>query len=136
MAKRKKRWPCGHYSFGQLCITCRDKEAADAKARTAKEERRGRLDASPVSLKGIPNHVQDKALKALDLLKGGAHWSDVGGKLIDRKGSKGNMPKVVSVPLGGKSYRLVLMATGGDALLPTAVLSHEAYNKYLKRIMG
>lgn len=74
---------------------------------------------------GLPNNVLEKAQEIIEKIENGVHFSTLQGKrmLFDRE--------MVSIPVN-YSYRIIARDTE-SGLRIKCVVSHEAYNKIIKK---
>jgi hypothetical protein len=126
----RKTFPCGHKGKGAHCHRCSQLEGvAQAKqaALVVKQERaqarKEAFSADLVDLKGLPQVVIDKARAVIADLGAGANWVEMGGvKFNARK-------EIIRFKLP-MHYRMVCKMTS-NGLVPLAVMTHEAYNKWM-----
>lgn len=83
------------------------------------------FEDDPVDLRGLPNGVVQRAREVIKALKEGADYRQFQGKKLS------HMEGIVRVPLP-MEYRLVCRWRPGQ-LEFLAVLSHEAYNGFLRK---
>ena len=134
----KKMFPCGHKRKGRCCHECERlrKEQAAAKESetrhmTAKKERKERILSAPISLMGLPNIVQDGALKLLENLKSGLPCHRIShAKRFVASGQR----DVILVRIG-RGHRLICREISSGMFIPEWEGSHEAYNKRYSKVM-
>jgi hypothetical protein len=126
----KKKFPCGHAGKGSYCHQCaQDKQRKEAEqqvheAKQARTAARGEEFARDlVDLQGMPQVVIDKARLIIADLQAGANWIELGGVKFNAR------QEIVRFKLP-RQYRLVCEFTP-DGIMPRAVMTHEAYNKWL-----
>lgn len=124
MARRKKKFPCGHVGYGRYCHQCAEAEK-QAEAKAADREDRAAWKATfqddPVDLSKLPNRkLVLKARQILEQIAAGEPYQQLKGKRMnyDRH--------VISIPVN-IDYRILCEDTA-EGLTPIALLSHEEYN--------
>ncbi|WNC59808.1 hypothetical protein RHJ80_10060 [Thermosynechococcus sp. QS41] len=127
MPRRRKKFPCGHQGYGQVCHYCAQLIQAKAlevaereQARLARQEWEATFAKDVVDLQGLPKWVVLKARQVIAELLAGADYRQFKGKRLNHD------RRIISIPLS-YDYRLICYDTG-DRIEPRSVLSHEAYN--------
>ncbi len=120
MSRRKKKFPCGHKGYGQVCHRCKQQETNWEKKRQRKNAWEETFDEDPIDLRALPKNVVIKARQIIQDLQSQKSYVDFRGKRLrhDRF--------VISIPVT-RNYRL-LCRDYGSFLNPEAVVSHEDYN--------
>ncbi|MDB9315269.1 hypothetical protein PN462_19295 [Spirulina sp. CS-785/01] len=120
MARRKKRFPCGHRGYGQICHRCAQKEEERAKKKEEKQMWEATFAADSVDLTDLPKNVVLKARRIIASLERQQDYRQFRGKRLrhDRF--------IISIPVT-RHYRLLCRDRGSN-LVPEAVISHEDYN--------
>lgn len=120
MARRKKRFPCGHKGYGQVCHRCLQKQEERVKKKEAKQLWEETFDRDPIDLSDLPKNVVIKARKIITSIEKQPDYRAFRGKRLrhDRF--------IISIPVT-RNYRL-LCRDCGNILVPEAVISHEDYN--------
>ncbi|MDR5638731.1 MULTISPECIES: hypothetical protein [unclassified Thermosynechococcus] len=127
MPRRRKKFPCGHQGYGQVCHYCAQLIQAKAlevaereQARLARQEWEATFAKDVVDLQGLPKWIVLKARQVIAELLAGADYRQFKGKRLNHD------RRIISIPLS-YDYRLICYDTG-DRIEPRSVLSHEAYN--------
>ncbi len=124
MSRRKKKFPCGHKGYGQVCHRCAQR---CAQKQTVREKKRQEKDAwestfskDPIDLSALPKNVVLKARQIITNITTQKNYTQFRGKRLrhDRF--------VISIPVT-RNYRLICR-DHGNFLAPEAVISHEDYN--------
>ncbi|MGC1248752.1 MAG: hypothetical protein WA865_21270 [Spirulinaceae cyanobacterium] len=120
MPRRKKKFPCGHLGYGQICHRCAQKKANLSQKQREKQRWEETFTHDPIDLRTLPRNVVIKARKIITALKTHKDYRDFRGKRLrhDRF--------IISIPVT-RSYRLICRDCG-NVLTPEAVVSHEEYN--------
>ena len=120
MSRRKKKFPCGHRGYGQICHRCAQKQADWEEKRQQKNEWEASFALDPIDLRELPKNVVIKARQIIHGLQSQKNYREFHGKRLrhDRF--------VISIPVT-RNYRL-LCRDCGNFLTPEAVISHEDYN--------
>jgi hypothetical protein len=120
MSRRKKKFPCGHRGYGQICHRCAQKQANLAQKRQQKNEWESTFDQDPIDLRALPKNVVIKARTIIRGLQNQRSYRDFRGKRLrhDRL--------VISIPVT-RNYRL-LCRDHGTFVNPEEIVSHEDYN--------
>ncbi len=120
MSRRKKRFPCGHRGYGQICHRCAQKKADWEHKRQQKNEWESTFAQDPIDLTTLPKNVVVKARRIIRGLQSQKNYREFRGKRLrhDRF--------IISIPVT-RNYRL-LCRDCGSFLTPEAVISHEDYN--------
>jgi hypothetical protein len=120
MARRKKKFPCGHRGYGQICHRCAQQEQARAQKQQEKQTWKETFDHDPIDLTDLPKNVVIKARKIIMGIEKQRDYREFRGKRLrhDRF--------IISIPVT-RNYRL-LCRDCGSILVPEAVISHEDYN--------
>ncbi|ELR99214.1 hypothetical protein [Gloeocapsa sp. PCC 73106] len=120
MSKRKKRFPCGHRGYGQICHKCAAIQCQREQRKTNKVEWEAAFAADPIDLTELPKNVVLKARTIIQGLQEARNYRDFHGKRLrhDRF--------IISIPVT-RNYRLICRDYG-SFLNPEAVVSHEDYN--------
>ena len=120
MSRRKKKFPCGHRGYGQVCHRCAQKQANLAEKRQQKNEWESTFDQDPIDLRALPKNVVIKARTIIRGLQDQRSYRDFRGKRLrhDRL--------VISIPVT-RNYRL-LCRDRGTFVDPEEIVSHEDYN--------
>ncbi|QEQ00976.1 hypothetical protein MZ909_06040 [Thermosynechococcus sp. B0] len=134
MPRRRKKFPCGHQGYGQVCHYCaqliqakalevaerEQARLAQEQARLARQEWEASFANDVVDLQGLPKWIVLKARQVIAELLAGADYRQFKGKRLNHD------RRIISIPLS-YNYRLICYDTG-DRIEPRSVLSHEAYN--------
>jgi len=127
VAKRKKRFPCGHQGQGQQCHRCaqenHSRQQQEQGLQSKQEQRRAwkaSFEHDPIDLTALPRRVVLKARDIIARLQQSGDYRQFRGKRLrhDRK--------VISIPVT-RDYRL-LCREQDKTLQPEAVVSHQDYN--------
>lgn len=120
MAKRKKRFPCGHLGYGQSCHRCKQKQAEYDEKKQQKYAWEASFDYDPIDLRDLPKNVVLKARQIIQGLQNQQDYRVFRGKRLrhDRF--------IISIPVT-RHYRLICR-DHGNFVTPEAVISHEDYN--------
>lgn len=120
MSKRKKRFPCGHRGYGQICHKCAEKQTQWEQKKINKVEWEATFATDPIDLSALPKNVVLKARSIIQGLQETRNYRDFHGKRLrhDRF--------IISIPVT-RNYRLICRDYG-SFLNPEAVVSHEDYN--------
>ena len=120
MSRRKKKFPCGHKGYGQVCHRCAQKQADREEKRKQKSQWEESFVADPINLRELPKNVVIKARTIIRGLETTKNYRDFHGKRLrhDRF--------IISIPVT-RNYRL-LCQDSGNLLTPKEVISHEDYN--------
>ncbi len=120
MSRRKKRFPCGHKGYGQVCHRCAQKQANREEKRKQKNEWEESFTEDPINLRELPRNVVIKARTIIRGLETSNNYRDFHGKRLrhDRF--------IISIPVT-RNYRL-LCRDSGNFVTPEQIISHEDYN--------
>ena len=120
MSRRKKKFPCGHKGYGQVCHHCAQLDAAWEERKRQKNAWEATFSQDPIDLRELPKNVVLKAREILQGLQNQRNYRDFHGKRLrhDRF--------IISIPVT-RNYRLICR-DHGNLLVPEAVISHEDYN--------
>lgn len=120
MPRRKKRFPCGHRGYGQICHKCQQKQAVRVEKKQQKQLWEDSFDGDSIDLRGLPKNVVLKTRRILAGLESHKDYREYRGKRLrhDRF--------IISIPVT-RDYRLICR-DNGSLLVPEAVVSHEDYN--------
>ncbi|AFZ37057.1 hypothetical protein Sta7437_3559 [Stanieria cyanosphaera PCC 7437] len=120
MSRRKKKFPCGHKGYGQICHYCAQRKSDLNQKRQHKLEWEATFAEDPIDLRNLPKNVVIKSRRIMTQLQNQPDYRQFHGKRLrhDRF--------VISIPVT-RNYRL-LCRDCGDLLIPEAVISHEDYN--------
>lgn len=120
MARRKKKFPCGHQGYGQVCHRCAQKEQEVERKQKERREWVESFAEDPIDLTSLPKNVVLKARSIISGLQNRQDYREFRGKRLrhDRL--------VISIPVT-RDYRL-LCRDRGNTLVPEAVISHQDYN--------
>lgn len=126
MPRRKRKFPCGHRGYGQVCHKCEQKEVALAEKKAQKQKWQDTFADDLIDLQGLPKNVVLKARRILKGLQNHRDYRDFRGKRLrhDRF--------IISIPVT-RDYRLICRDTrssgqSDSSITPEAVVSHEDYN--------
>lgn len=120
MSRRKKRFPCGHRGYGQICHTCAAKQSQREQKKIYKSEWEASFAADPIDLTALPKNVVLKARRIITGLQNAKNYRDFHGKRLRHN------RLIISIPVT-RNYRLICR-DHGSFLNPEAVISHEDYN--------
>lgn len=120
MARRKKKFPCGHRGYGQICHRCAQQDEARARKQQEKQSWKETFERDPIDLTNLPKNVVIKARKIIIGIQKQRDYREFRGKRLrhDRF--------IISIPVT-RNYRLICRDCG-SILVPEAVISHEDYN--------
>ncbi len=120
MSRRKKKFPCGHRGYGQICHRCAQKQAEQERKKQHKLEWEATFHQDPIDLRNLPKNVVVKSRLVIQQLQIQSDYRQFHGKRLRHDRS------IVSIPIT-RNYRL-LCRDCGQFLSPEAVISHEDYN--------
>ena len=120
MSRRKKKFPCGHRGYGQLCHRCAQKQAEQEQKKQHKLEWEATFQQDPIDLRNLPKKVVVKSRLVIQQLQIQSDYRQFHGKRLRHDRS------IVSIPIT-RNYRLICRDCG-QFLAPEAVISHEDYN--------
>lgn len=120
MARRKKKFPCGHRGYGQICHRCAQQDEARTRKQQEKQSWKETFERDPIDLTNLPKNVVIKARKIIVGIQTQRDYREFRGKRLrhDRF--------IISIPVT-RNYRLICRDCG-SILVPEAVISHEDYN--------
>ncbi|MGK7876762.1 MAG: hypothetical protein AB4426_26785 [Xenococcaceae cyanobacterium] len=120
MSRRKKKFPCGHKGYGQICHRCAQKQANWEQKKQLKNEWEETFAQDPINLRALPKNVVVKARQIIRGLQSHKNYREFNGKRLrhDRF--------IISIPVT-RNYRLICRDRG-SFVTPEAVISHEDYN--------
>ncbi len=120
MSRRKKKFPCGHKGYGQICHRCAEKQATFDRRKKKKNEWEQTFTTDPIDLSTLPKNVVIKARNIIQGLQTQKSYREYHGKRLRHNRF------VISIPVT-RNYRLICKDCG-SILMPEAVVSHEDYN--------
>ena len=120
MSRRKKKFPCGHRGYGQICHRCAQKQAEQEQKKQHKLEWEKTFHQDPIDLRNLPKNVVVKSRLVIEQLQIQSDYRQFHGKRLRHNRS------IVSIPIT-RNYRLICRDCG-QFLAPEAVISHEDYN--------
>lgn len=120
MARRKKKFPCGHRGYGQICHRCAQKQENVARKKEEKQQWEATFEEDPIDLSALPKNVVIKARKIMTGIAEENDYRAFRGKRLRHDRS------IVSIPVT-RNYRLICRDRG-SLLVPEVVISHEDYN--------
>jgi hypothetical protein len=120
MSRRKKKFPCGHRGYGQLCHRCAQVRAEHEQKKQHKQEWEATFSEDPINLRNLPKNVVVKSRLVIEQLQLQSDYHQFHGKRLRHDRS------IVSIPIT-RHYRLICRDCG-QFLSPEAVISHEEYN--------
>lgn len=120
MSRRKKKFPCGHKGYGQICHRCAQTSTDWEIKKQNKNEWEDTFTQDPIDLRELPKNVVVKARAIIDGLQERQNYRDFRGKRMRHNRF------VISIPVT-RNYRLICR-DHGNFLAPEAVISHEDYN--------
>ena len=120
MPRKKKKIPCGHRGYGQICHKCEQKQTAIAQKKAQKQQWEDTFNDDIIDLRGLPKNVVAKARRILQGLQSQRNYREFRGKRLrhDRL--------IISIPVN-RDYRLICRDRDSQ-IIPEAVISHEDYN--------
>lgn len=120
MSRRKKKFPCGHKGYGQICHKCAQQQATWNQKKQEKNAWEATFACDPIDMRALPKNVVIKAREIIHGLQQQKNYREFHGKRLrhDRF--------IISIPVT-RHYRL-LCRDYGSFLVPEAVISHEDYN--------
>jgi len=120
MAKRKKRFSCGHQGYGQVCHKCQQKQAERLRRQRQRQAWKESFQYDPIDLRSFPKNVVIKTRKIISQLRqDNNYWRFKGKRLHHNR-------FIISIPIN-RSYRLICRDQG-SYLVPEEVVSHQDYN--------
>lgn len=120
MVRRKKKFPCGHKGYGQICHRCAQVDAIWEQKQKCKQEWEASFNQDLIDLRNLPKNVVLKSRHIIKRLAEEPDYRQFRGKRLRYNRF------VVSIPIN-RNYRL-LCRDRGQFLSPEAVISHEEYN--------
>jgi hypothetical protein len=120
MPRRKKKFPCGHRGFGQICHRCAQAQADWEQKKQHKQDWEATFYHDPIDLRHLPKNVVLKSRHIIEQLANQPDYRQFHGKRLRHNRC------VISIPIT-RSYRLICHDCG-QFLSPEAVISHEDYN--------
>ncbi|MGF1490298.1 MAG: hypothetical protein ACFBSE_24675 [Prochloraceae cyanobacterium] len=120
MSRRKKKFPCGHKGYGQICHRCLQEQVEITIKKEHKNRWESTFELDPIDLRALPKNVVVKARKIMRDLQRDKNYLHFHGKRLRHDRS------TISIPVT-RRYRL-LCRDRGSFLVPEAVVSHEDYN--------
>lgn len=120
MVRRKKKFPCGHRGFGQICHRCAQADAVWQQEKKCKQDWEASFNRDLIDLRNLPKNVVLKSRRIIQQLAEQTDYHQFHGKRLRHN------RLVISIPIN-RSYRL-LCRDRGQFLSPEAVISHEDYN--------
>ncbi|MGL4881423.1 MAG: DUF7682 family zinc-binding protein [Waterburya sp.] len=120
MVRRKKKFPCGHKGFGQICYRCVQEQAILEGKQKLKQDWEETFSQDLINLRNLPKNVVLKSRRIIEQLAEAPDYRQFKGKRLRHNRF------VISIPIN-RSYRL-LCRDRGQFLSPEAVVSHEDYN--------
>ncbi len=120
MSRRKKKFPCGHRGYGQICHRCAQIQADRERKKQHKQEWEATFSQDPIDLRNLPKNVVVKSRWVIEQLQIQSDYHQFRGKRLRHDRS------IVSIPIT-RHYRLICRDCG-QFLAPEAVISHEDYN--------
>lgn len=120
MSRRKKKFPCGHRGYGQICHRCAQKQSNWEQKRQKKQEWQAKFTYDPIDLRALPKKVILKTRRIMGGLQNHQDYRQFRGKRLRHN------RLVISIPVT-RDYRLLCRDCDGF-LQPEAVVSHEDYN--------
>lgn len=130
---RKKHFSCGHTGLGKYCHACaaisKSPEPESPVSSVASDVFVSADQRFTLSIACIqPNQLRQKAHNILRrILDEGEPYTVFGGKRMQFSRS------IISIPVGYR-FRLVLTETDSGDKQPLEAMSHETYNRYLKKL--
>lgn len=120
MSRRKKKFPCGHRGYGQICHKCAQQQAAISQKKQEKNAWEATFEGDPINLRDLPKNVVIKARAIIQGLQNEKNYREFHGKRLRHNRF------IISIPVT-RHYRLICRDSG-HFLQPEAVISHEDYN--------
>lgn len=120
MVRKKKKFPCGHMGFGQICHQCAQVQASWEQKQNQKQDWEASFNQDLIDLRKLPKNVVIKSRRIIQQLEIQSDYRQFHGKRLRHNRF------VISIPIN-RSYRL-LCRDRGQFLSPEAVISHEDYN--------
>lgn len=120
MVRQKKKFPCGHKGFGQICYRCAQADAVYQQEKRCKQDWEASFNRDLIDLRNLPKNVVLKSRRIIQQLGEHTDYRQFHGKRLRHN------RLVISIPVT-RHYRL-LCRDHGQYLAPEAVISHENYN--------
>lgn len=120
MARRKKKFPCGHQGYGQICHRCEQKESDRIRRKKQRQAWEESFKQDPIDLKNLPKNVVIKTRRIISQLRQDNNYQRFKGKRLRHNRF------IISIPVN-RDYRLICRDQG-SYVVPEAVVSHQDYN--------
>lgn len=120
MARRKKKFSCGHQGYGQACHRCKQKEVDRARRKNQRQAWEESFRNDPIDLTTLPKNVVVKARRIISQLRQDSNYRRFKGKRLRHNRF------IISIPVN-RDYRLICRDQGSQ-VIPEAVVSHQDYN--------